>query len=67
MQYNEALEELKTLVSQIERGDISVDALSEKVKRAKELLKICQAKLSQTEEDVSAILKELEKKENGTT
>ena len=67
MQYNEALEELKTLVSHIERGDISVDALSEKVKRATELLKICQAKLSQTEEDVSAILKELEKKENGTT
>ncbi len=58
--YAEAFEELKAIVSEIEKGEISVDQLSEKVKRATELIKICKSKLSSTEEDVNAILKELE-------
>ena len=58
--YVEAFEELKTIVSEIEQGEISVDQLSEKVKRATQLIKICKAKLTTTEEDVNKILKELE-------
>ncbi|SCY99511.1 exodeoxyribonuclease VII small subunit [Flavobacterium caeni] len=58
--YATAFEELKTIVSEIEQGEISVDQLSEKVKRATQLIKICKAKLSSTEEDVNKILKELE-------
>jgi exodeoxyribonuclease VII small subunit len=58
---------LQGIVLEIEQGEISVDALSEKVKRAAVLIKICKAKLTSTEEDVSRILKELEKstEENG--
>jgi exodeoxyribonuclease VII small subunit len=59
--YTEAFEELQNIVSEIEQGEISVDELSEKVKRADILIKICKAKLSTTEEDVARILKELEK------
>ena len=58
--YVEAFEELKTIVEEIEEGEISVDQLSEKVKRATQLIKICKAKLTATEEDVNKILKELE-------
>ena len=58
--YAEAFEELKTIVEEIEQGEISVDLLSEKVKRASELIKICKTKLSSTEEDVTKILKDLE-------
>ena len=58
--YTEALEELQKIVSEIEEGEISVDELSEKVKRAAHLIKICKAKLSSTEEDVNKILEELE-------
>jgi exodeoxyribonuclease VII small subunit len=58
--YTEAFEELQEIVSEIERGDISVDKLSEKVKRASLLIRICKKKLSATEGDVNAILKELE-------
>jgi exodeoxyribonuclease VII small subunit len=58
--YTEAFEELKQIVAEIESGEISVDILSEKVKRASLLLKICKQKLVSTEEEVSAILKELE-------
>lgn len=59
--YTAAFEELQEIVLEIEQGEISVDELSEKVKRAAILIKICKAKLVTTEEDVVKILKELEK------
>jgi len=58
--YTEAFEELQEIVSQIEEGDITVDELSEKVKRAAKLIKICKDKLTATEENVEKILKELD-------
>lgn len=60
MNYTEAFEELQQIVADIEDGEISVDELSEKVKRASELIAICKKKLTSTEEDVNKILKELE-------
>ena len=61
--YTDAFEEIQKIVSEIEEGQISVDELSSKVKRAAFLIKICKNKLSSTEEDVNKILKELESKE----
>lgn len=58
--YTEAFEELQQIVEDIENGQISVDELSEKVKRAAVLIRICKQKLTTTEEDVNRILKELE-------
>jgi exodeoxyribonuclease VII small subunit len=58
--YTEAFEELQLIVSEIEEGEISVDLLSEKVKRAALLITICKKKLADTEGDVNQILKELE-------
>ncbi len=58
--YARAFEELQAIVTEIELGQITVDILSEKVKRASELITICKTKLSSTEEDVNQILKELE-------
>ena len=58
--YTEAFEELQQIVSEIENGEISVDILSEKVKRAAWLIRICKNKLTSTEEEVGKILKELE-------
>jgi exodeoxyribonuclease VII small subunit len=58
--YSEAFDELQQIVSEIESGEISVDELSEKVKRATHLIRICKLKLTSTEEDVSKILKDLE-------
>lgn len=59
--YTEAFEELQGIVSEIEQGEITVDELSSKVKRAASLIQICKTKLTSTEEDVDKILKELEK------
>lgn len=58
--YTEAFEELKKLVSELDQGNVSVDDLSIKVKRASFLIKICKEKLHATEEDVNAILNELD-------
>lgn len=58
--YTKAFEELKSIVTEIEQGEISVDELSEKVKRATALIQKCKLKLTTTEEDVNKILKELE-------
>ncbi len=64
IKYEEAFEELKQIVEEIEDGEVNVDELSVKVKRAAELIKICREKLSHTEEDVNTILRELEEKAN---
>jgi exodeoxyribonuclease VII small subunit len=58
--YTTAFDELQGIVSEIENGEISVDELSEKVKRASFLIRICKAKLTSTEADIEKILKDLE-------
>lgn len=58
--YSDAFEELQRIVAEIESGEISVDELSEKVKRATALIRTCKLKLTTTEEDVNKILKDLE-------
>lgn len=57
--YTEAFGELQLLVKEIEQGEISIDSLSAKVRRATTLIRICKEKLKETEEDVNQILKEL--------
>jgi exodeoxyribonuclease VII small subunit len=64
--YTAAFEELQTIVSEIEQGQITVDELSAKVKRAAHLIKICKTKLTTTEEDVNKILKDLDSATNDT-
>lgn len=59
--YKESIEELQEIVNDIEDNEISVDELSKKVKRASDLLKLCNAMLEKTEEEVNQILKESEK------
>lgn len=61
--YTEAFEELQDILAEIEEGAISLDELSDKVKRATFLIGICKARLSSTEEDVSRILEQLDPKQ----
>jgi len=48
----------------MESGQINVDELALKVKRASELIKICEVKLHETEADVQKILKDLDASSN---
>lgn len=60
LKYDDAFSELQQIVADLEDGEISVDDLSVKIKRASELIQLCKKKLTTTEEDVTKILKELE-------
>ena len=57
--YTEAYTELQELVELLENAEISVDELSEKIKLATELIKICEEKLTSTEAEVSKIIQSL--------
>ncbi len=54
--YTEAYQELQKLVDLLENAEISVDELSEKIKRATELIKICENKLSSAETEVAKVI-----------
>lgn len=59
MTYTAAFEELKEIVDQLENDSISVDELTEKMKRATVLMKICRDKLTKTEEEVNKTIADL--------
>ena len=57
--YNEAIDKLRTIVEDIERGELDVDVLSEKAREATRLIKLCKEKLFKADEEVKKILEEL--------
>lgn len=58
--YQSAFMELQQIITDLEEGEVNVDELSEKVKRATLLIAVCKSKLTETEEDVNKILRDLE-------
>lgn len=60
LNYTQAFKELQQIIVDLEEGEVNVDELSEKVKRATKLIAVCKSKLTETEEDVNKILRELE-------
>lgn len=61
MTYTQAYEQLKNIVSQMERGNISVDELQAKIIQANKLIEICKQRLSQVEVDVQKLISDIEK------
>lgn len=58
LNYQSAMEELQTIVAQLEANAIGIDELSEKVKRAAELVQFCQQKLRTTEKEMDNLFDE---------
>jgi exodeoxyribonuclease VII small subunit len=58
--YQEAIDEIEDILARIEKEELDVDELAEKVKRVSALLKICREKLIMTNEEVEKILGEME-------
>lgn len=63
LNYQTAYNELLEITREIESEEVSVDELSKKVKRAAELLEICNAKLKNTEEEVNKIIEKINSKQ----
>ena len=59
LSYEEAFQELKAIADAIGNDAVSVDALSEKVRRASVLMAICQEKLRNTESELDNILRQM--------
>lgn len=59
--YEAAYLELEQIAREIENESVSVDVLAAKVKRASELVSFCQARLRDTEQEVSKVIEKMEK------
>ena len=57
--YTKAKQELELIVKSIESGTLDVDALTEKVKRASELISFCKAKLTDTDSELQKLLEDI--------
>lgn len=56
MKYEEALKELETIVRKMENDELDIDTLSEQLKRAQLLIKLCKDKLTKTDDEIKKIL-----------
>ena len=59
--YKDAIEEIESIVDEIENETVDVDILSEKIKRAAFLIKYCKQKLRKTDDEIKKVLEELER------
>lgn len=55
--YNQAFEELEKILEDIKERNVDVDELSNKVKRARELIDICERRIKQVEMEVEEVTK----------
>lgn len=58
MKYEKAVCELEEIVDKMERDELDIDQLSEQLKRAKVLVKLCKEKLTKTDEEIKKLLSE---------
>ena len=56
MKYEKAVSELEEIVDKMERDELDIDQLSEQLKRAKVLVKLCKDKLTKTDEEIKKLL-----------
>lgn len=56
LRYEDALAELSSIASKMESGGYDIDQLADQLRRAQQLIKLCRAKLTQTDEEIKKIL-----------
>ncbi len=54
--YAEAMRELDAILAEIEAPDVDVDVLSQKVRRAAELIELCRTRIAATRFEVDEIV-----------
>ena len=58
VKYEAAFAELQTIVRKMENDELDIDQMSEQLKRAQELIRLCKDKLTKTDEEIKKILSE---------
>lgn len=58
IKYDEAIRQLEDIVAKMESNELDVDSLSQQLKTAQKLIKICKDKLSRADSDIKKILQD---------
>ena len=56
IKYEAAFAELQSIVRKMENDELDIDQMSEQLKRAQELIRLCNDKLTKTDEEIKKIL-----------
>tara|TARA_B100000683_G_scaffold259610_1_gene283542 strand:- start:1562 stop:1777 length:216 start_codon:yes stop_codon:yes gene_type:complete len=59
LSYDEAVNELQIILTALQDETLSIDQLTESIKRASELLESCNSRLTSTENEVNAVIQKL--------
>jgi exodeoxyribonuclease VII small subunit len=56
IKYEEAIHQLEEIVEKMENNELDIDQLSEQLKKAQALIKLCKDRLTKTDEEIKKIL-----------
>ncbi len=59
LSYDYAVQELKSILNSLQDETLSIDQLTDSIKRASELLESCNSRLTSTEKEVNSVIKKL--------
>ena len=59
MNYDDSITELQKILSSLQNDELSIDDLTNTIKRSTELLELCNSKLKSTEKEVNLVIKKL--------
>ena len=59
LSYDEAIKELNNILSSLQDETLSIDQLTDSIKRASELLESCNSRLISTEKEVNSVIQKL--------
>ena len=67
VKYSKAIKRLDEILAKIESEEIDVDELSERVKEAVQLIKVCKEKIERAEIEVTRVVDDLESSDSPKT
>lgn len=58
MKYEEAMATLEQIIARMENNELDLDTMSEELKKAQQLIKLCKDKLTKTDQEIRKLLNE---------
>ncbi len=58
LKYEEAMATLEQIVARMENNELDLDTMSEQLKKAQRLIKLCKDKLTKTDQEIRKIFNE---------
>ena len=56
LKYEEAIATLEQIVARMENNELDLDTMSEELKKAQQLIKLCKDKLTKTDQEIRKLL-----------